>query len=202
MEPATDGRGLQIGRAQVEELHLGDRLLFRDVGDTDVLAMIAEVMFPDYADVRRTAGRWRMALKEMGLTPNGTYRQLKRFGLVREEATVRGWLLDPSRIGPQEEKDLVIIADAARDEELRRDAPRIWKAITDVRGAHLSAGTKLTDILLAELPASLGSMHDEEFRIQLSLGELWVVQVEDIGTQTEQRAVSIVNRLLWDDRFL
>ena len=188
-----------VEQVVVEDLQPGDSILFRNVGDSDVISLLAEQMYGSrYVDARKLAEEWRPVLRRIGSEASYIHRQLRRYGLSQQLSTVHRWLHDPSLIGPQNEADLRIIADVARDRWLQDHHTEVFEAIRNVRGAHMSAGTRLTDILLAELPDKLSMIGDRETRLELTLGDVWIVQVEEVLTVAEPRSYVEVNRLLWD----
>lgn len=183
----------------VEDLKPGDFILFRNVGDSDVISLIAEQMYGRrYTDARKLAEAWRPVLRRIGTDASYIHKQLRRHGLSQQVSTVQRWLHDPSLIGPQNEADLQIIADVARDRWLQTHRGEVFEAIRNVRGEHMSAGSRLTDILLAELPGKLSLIGDREVTLELTFGDVWIVQVEEVSVASEPRSAFEVNRLLWD----
>jgi hypothetical protein len=113
--------------------------------------------------------------------------------------TVQGWLADDSKIGPQSKADLEAIAYAVGDQRLLDDVPSIWDAIHVLRGEHLSAGVRLSRILLDKLPERLEDIQEGRTRIEIdNATSAWVVQVESISDRAELRPRSYINALLWD----
>ncbi|MHB1071729.1 MAG: DrmE family protein [Gemmatimonadaceae bacterium] len=188
-----------VEQVVVEDLQAGDHVLFRNVGDSDVISLLAEQMYGSrYTAARKLAEEWRPVLRRIGSEASHIHRQLRRHGLSQQLSTVQRWLHDPSLIGPQNETDLRIIADVARDRWLQGHHAEVFEAIRNVRGWHMSAGTRLTDILLAELPDKLSMIGEGETRLELTLGDVWIAQVEEVSTAAEPRSYVEVNRLLWD----
>src|SRR5690606_20786105 len=100
-----------VEQVVIDELQAGDYVLFRDAGESDVISLIAREMYGDaYVRARSLAESWRPVLRSIASDRNEIYRELRRNGLKQQAATVYGWLTDPSRIGPQNEKDLLVIA--------------------------------------------------------------------------------------------
>ena len=113
--------------------------------------------------------------------------------------TVRGWLADDSMIGPQTRADLAAIAYAVGDQRLLDEVPSIWEAIHILRGEHLSAGIRLSRILLEKLPERLEEIQEGRTRIEIdNATSAWIVQAESISDRAELRPRSYVNTLLWN----
>ena len=82
-------------------------------------------------------------------------------------------------------------------QELKKSKEAVWNAIKDLRGAHLSAGMRLRDVLLQKLPQVIGQVEEKGTRVDLGeLGSAWIVQVETIAAESEMRERSQVNRLI------
>jgi hypothetical protein len=183
----------------VDDLVAADSLLFRPVGSADVISLIAEEMYGGrYTKNRAVAESWRGALRSIGSNPHTVHQSLRRRGLQQHAVTVRGWMTDSATIGPQSENDIRIIADAAKDAVLLANAHTVFEAVRDVRGNHVQAGARLTEMLIAELPAKIHEVADTETRLDLTFGDVWIVQVEDVAPAREERSYVEVNRLLLD----
>lgn len=184
----------------VRKLQSGDFLLFRDHGDRDVIALIAEheLGSSQYERLRDIAGRWRGALRSIGEEPREVLRRLREQGLERNLLTIRIWLTDDSMIGPGSRRDLEIISRVSGDEYLQEHLDEVEAAIRAVRGAHVRAGSTLSQLLLAELPEKLPEVDEAGTRINFGFGSGYVVCVEEIGPQPEHRPYWEVNRLLFD----
>jgi hypothetical protein len=119
------------------------------------------------------------------------------FGLDRTTVTVGGWLGNPNRIGPGDNEDIRVIARAAGDTDLLATIDQVTESISKMRGAHLSAGTRLTKLLLGELRGRVDEIGDQPTLLDLGFGEAWVVQVEAIKSETVDCPANKVNRILW-----
>ena len=102
-------------------------------------------------------------------------------------------------IGPQSKADLEAIAYAVGDQKLLEASTSIWEAIHILRGEHLSAGMRLSRILLEKLPERLDEIQEGRTRIEIdNTTSAWVVQVESVSDRVEMSPRSYVNALLWD----
>jgi hypothetical protein len=122
-------------------------------------------------------------------------------GVHRSLATVRGWLRSESRIGPRSKADLLGIAEAFPSDVV---GERRWEdcadSIAEIRGLHLSAGAKLTDILAKQCQNVLVDAAEHEQRVELDVGAVWIVEIAEIDDGPSDWPVSSVNRLNWIDR--
>jgi hypothetical protein len=129
--------------------------------------------------------------------------ELEAVNCPRTLQTVRGWLNDDSMIGPQTKADLEAISYAVGSQQLLDDIGTTWNAIHLLRGEHLSAGMRLSRILLEKLPERLEEIQEGRTRIEIdNATSAWIVQVESISDRAEMRPRSYVNTLLWDTQDL
>lgn len=189
----------------VDELIEGDYVLFRDQSDRDIIRFVAERLSGEdsYNRIRELSGRWREALKKISGDPDEVYEALKAYGLSKTRQTIKNWFNDPEMIGPGAQSDVSFIAEAANDKWLARHAEDVWQAISKIRGAHMTAGFKLSEILAAQLPAQFAEIQGDETSISLSLdggsiGSAVILVVDGISEKAELAPYSMLNRALWD----
>jgi hypothetical protein len=189
-----------VTRRTLSEIQAGDVLVFRESGRKDVIQSLADAQVgPEAPAIRERAARWHRALRESGLNESTLMSELQEFKCPRTLQTVRGWLAD-SMIGPQTRDDLEAIAYAVGDQQLLDDVSLIWDAIHLLRGAHLSAGMRLSRILMEKLPERVWEIEEGRTRIEIdNATSAWIVQVESISEQSELRPRSYTNSLLWDN---
>lgn len=194
------GENYKVPRRPVAEMQAGDVLVFRESGRKDVIQSLADAQLgADAPAIRERAARWHRALRKSGLDESRLMTELEAVKCSRTLQTVRGWLADDSMIGPQTKDDLEAIAYAVGDQRLLEDVPSIWEAIRILRGEHLSAGMRLSKILLDKLPERLEEIQDGRTRIEIdNATSAWIVQVESIADRAELRPRSYLNTLLWD----
>ena len=199
-----NGTNATVGKlptVTVAQLSPGDFVLFRASGDKEFIRLIAEDILgaEEYERVRNVAERWRSSLQHLGTSPTEVQRRLAGYGLTRTPATIGAWLNNPDRIGPKNPRDIYYIAKAAGDGELLSDRNDVEKAISRIRGAHISAGDRLTELLLGELSGRLNQLDEQPVLLDLDYGEAWVVQVEVVEEERREYPSNLVNRLLWAD---
>jgi hypothetical protein len=193
--------GDRVPLRPVRKLVPGDFVLFRDHGDNDVIATIAEheIGADTYHELRRIADIWRPALESIGGDPYTVWRTLRAAGLDRSALTVRAWLTEGERIGPGSERDLRVIADVSGNGDLSAELDRVLAAIGAIRAAHIKAGFTLSELLLRELPGKLPEIDEMGGRVEFTFGGGWVVCIDDIAEAPEERPYWEVNRLLSED---
>jgi len=125
-------------------------------------------------------------------------RRLQDSGIRRHIVTLRSWLTNSSLIGPRSEDDVLAIAQAF---PLEGKSPADWKgcceAISELRGLHLSAGTRLADHLVARCGRMLLEPTETETAVEFQLGTVWILEVAEIEPATRSAPFGMINRLQW-----
>ncbi len=196
--------GFKVPRRRLTEINAGDVLVFRERGRRDVIQALADVeLGPEAPAIRESAALWHRALRQSGIDEASLMNELVAVKCPRTLQTVRGWLADDSMIGPQTKADLEAIAYAVGDEKLLEAVPSIWDAIHRIRGEHLSAGMRLSRILLEKLPERVDEIQEGRTRIEIdNTTSAWIVQVESVADSVDLRPRSYVNALLWNSEDL
>jgi hypothetical protein len=184
----------------IGELKVGDYVLFRATGDSDIIRSMVEdeIGANRYRKLRETATLWKKALQKIGRDPQEVFEKLREFGFSRHVQTVRAWLCRSSMIAPKNVEDIKIIARASGDQSLLEMLPAVERAISEINGHHISAGKRLTSQLLKELPRQLEVIGSGETEVDLGIGKVWIVRIEEIDESLTRVNHTIVNRLLWD----
>jgi hypothetical protein len=192
--------GSKVPMRSVDELEIGDYVLFRESGDSDVIRFIAEdqVGKETYQRLRADATRWRKALNSLGDDARRVWDRLRSVGFARHLLTVKSWLQDENRICPRDIDDVRKIAEASGDHALLELLPQLEKAKEELMSLHISAGFRLTQLLMTELPGKISSLGGGETELDLGIGKVWVVRIQDIERSASPQRRSQVNRLLWD----
>ncbi|GGK52600.1 hypothetical protein GCM10011322_44360 [Salinarimonas ramus] len=199
---AAKGRA-SVSSARVGDLTVGSRIVVRDGGDRDIVRIIAEgqVGTATYADLRRRANLWQVALRSSDCDPQEIAAVLREQGVVRYLVTVRSWLVNDDMIGPRSEQDFRAIQEAF---PLRgrgaREWDDCWKAIGDLRSLHVLAGNSLTERLAARCGRMLFEPSDTEMAVDLGIGTVWILEVSAIEDAIRQCPASHANRLIWLDQ--
>jgi hypothetical protein len=186
---------------RVSELCHGDFVVFREGGEKDVIQTIADrLMGAEAEKTRRLSRLWAEELRKSALTPSEIHAKMRGMGAVRCLVTIRSWLNDEGRIGPEQKSDLDLIERVTGSEVLRERKDAVWAAITEVRSQHLSAGMRLSSFLLKKLPDCVTAVEDGGSRVNVEdMVSAWIVQVEETGEALEDVPRSLVNALRWEE---
>ena len=193
--------GERLPTATASNLSDDDFVLFRAGGDKDFIRLLAEdgLGVDEYERLRGIAQRWRAPLRRLGDNPAKVSRSLLQLGLSRTQQTIAHWLSDPDLIAPRDAGDIEVIAMASGDSALLNDITSVSEAISKIRGAHIGAGSRLTQLILQEVRGHRAQLDGEPVLLDLGCGRAWVVQVKTAEAEERECPVDQVNRLLWAD---
>ena len=143
-----DSNAERLPERPVSDLQPGDLVMMVRGSDRDVVAHAADRHLP--AGLRATSKLWQEALRRHVREKrdySGLREALASHGCKRTVQTIRGWISDGRRIGPQEPLESVLraVVSVTLDERLRLRVEECAKAIRDVRSAHISAGHELQE---------------------------------------------------------
>jgi hypothetical protein len=114
--------------------------------------------------------------------------------------TIRAWLASDLLIGPRSDEDVMAIGEAF---PVAGKTESHWRsccdAIGELRGLHLSAGSRLSDILAQRCGGLLFEPSETETAVDLGIGTVWVIQVGEIDAIPITVPTYLVNRLQWTD---
>jgi hypothetical protein len=199
----TMGAISTVTEIDVADLVPGTRIIIRESGDKDVIREMAEQEIGEssYVSLRDQASLWKLAIRQSNLGAQEISRRLARVGVNRSLSTIRGWLRSESCIGPRSKTDLLGIREAF---PVNAASERLWDdcaaAVAEIRGLHLSAGAKLTDILAKQCQNVLVDAAEHEQRVELDFGAVWIVEIAETDDTRSDWPLSSVNRLNWIDR--
>ena len=197
----SQGDDRRLRTVTAADLSIDDFVLFRAGGGKEFIRLLAEdaLGIEEYERVRAIAERWKLSLRRLGSTPTTVQRRLERYGLHRTLPTIAGWMGNPDLIGPGYEDDIEVIGRAADDSELLETLSTVSDAISRIRGAHIGAGSHLTQLILDEVHGRLSQLDDQPVLLDLGYGQAWVVQVEAVDSRQREYPVDQVSHLLWTD---
>jgi hypothetical protein len=191
-----------IDAVEPEDLRPGMRVVLREGGEKDVIRLLAEqrIGAQAYAGLRQTSSLWREALRASELDAGSIARRLRAVGIRRHMVTIRYWLASDQLIGPRSDEDVLAIADAfPLQGKTERDWTKCCHAISELRGLHLSAGARLSDILADRCGGILFEPSDREIAVDLGIGTVWIIEVGEIDPEPVVVPANCANRLQWSD---
>ena len=198
---SSPGDGVRLKPATASDLSNDDFVLFRAGGVKEFIRLLAEDELgnAEYERIRTIAEGWKSPLRRLGSTPAAVQKRLESFGLHRTLPTIAGWMGNPNLIAPRNEEDMKIIGRAVDDAEFLKELISVGVAISKIRGAHVAAGSRLTQLILGEVRGRFSQLDDQPVLLDLGYGQAWVVQVEAIDARQRAYPADQTNRLLWAD---
>ncbi|MCK1480543.1 ATP-binding protein [Bradyrhizobium sp. 197] len=200
VQGGSEGRKSGVEHIEISDLRPGMRIIVREGGEKDVIKAVAQDICGDekYDRLWKRASLWRDALKSGDSDPSRVARRLQDSGVRRHIVTLRSWVTNPSLIGPRSDDDVLAIAKAFPIEgQSSADWKGCCEAISELRGLHLSAGTRLADHLVTRCGRMLLEPTETETAVEFQLGTVWILEVADVEPATRSAPSGLINRLQW-----
>ena len=192
--PVIDPRTYQYRNKTVEELTAGDIIVFRQSGDREILREIAEKLYPEtYEKLAVQAAEWKHWLNTLGTNVSDIWLKLSEHGLQRNFMTITNWVKNEDLIGPQNLKDILVIAETTGRKENIERAQEVANAVRELRGIHVEAGFKLTKLLMNLLSKELNEDGQDHENLDTSLTDVELMTVEEVDMEPVQIMPALVN---------
>jgi hypothetical protein len=195
-------RSSQVEPIEAADIRSGTRLIIREGAEKDIIRLLAEqrIGIEKYKKLKQISSLWRDALRASGLDAVRIARSLEVVGVRRHLVTVRSWLVNDALIGPRSDEDVIAIGEAF---PISGKTDKDWRsccdAIDELRSLHLSAGSRLSELLAERCGAMLFEPSDTEIAVDLGIGTVWVVEVGEVDATSVLVPLSSANRLQWAD---
>ena len=190
-----------IKQKSVNELRIGDALLFRRGTDSDVIRAAADKILPP--GTRDKSSLWRRALLQYAereaITSEKLWQRLRETGCPLQHQTIRVWLTSGNIIAPQAyRRDVGVIAKLTADASLIQHMDDVLAAISEVRSAHLSASHQLARQVIARAVSIIKEERQQAKLVEIEANVV-IVRLAEVDAESNSVAVSWTNRLLEDD---
>lgn len=184
-----------------ESLRLGDVIAFINT-ERDILVELVEreTDSRDYAAVKGWTDLWKDLLKDYFASIDYHFKRLVRdlraYGCKKHEVTIRTWLQDENRIGPNDDADLLSIAYLTKSQRLKENIPSVRSAISTMTGWRMKASDSVRDKIKRQLAdIAEPSIINSTMEIQ-DLGKVEILKVHELNGAVEEVDKRYVNRLL------
>lgn len=197
----------ELVQKKLKELGVGDILVFiegieKDLIDTIIkqlmsLKEIKEAYSEDYG----LSKEWKIILKEYsvknGLTLKGLSEKLKYYGVNRESATIRSWMVD-AIVGPQEEEVYKVIGKLTQSEILTNNYKKIFEACNNIRRLQLKVRKAIVKSLLKDSTLDNLDSIDELIIKNISdeINYVNQVEIQRIYKVDKEVPIYVTNRIL------
>ena len=193
-----------IHSKKFEALQTGDVIAFINT-DRDVLVeLVQRNTKPDeLAAVKKWTDLWKNLLREYYASIGNNFKRLvedlKEYECKRHEVTIRTWLQDDNRIGPDDDTDLISIALLTNSELLNENISIVRKAISQMTSWRMRASDFVRDKIKNKLlEIARTSIINSSIEIQ-DLGRVEILKICELKKESEEIDKKYVHRLIPKD---
>jgi len=190
-----------LHRRKVESLQTGDVIVLINT-DRDILVELVEknINSKELASVKQWTDLWKNLLKEYYASIGSDFKKLiedlRKNDCQKHEVTIRAWLQDESRIGPDDNADLISIALLTNSNLLNDNINTVREAIRKMTGWRMKASDLITDKIKTWIHEFANSSIINKKILVEGLGSVIVLKVIEVSNMWESIDVRYVNRLL------
>lgn len=195
------GEKANLHRRKVEVLQTGDVIALINT-DRDILVELVEknTNTNELASVKQWTELWKTLLKEYYASIGNDFKKLvedlRKNDCKKHEVTIRTWLQDESRIGPDDNADLISIALLTNSNLLNDNIYTVREAIRKMTGWRMKASDFITDKIKAQIHEFADSSIINKKILVEGLGSVIVLKVIEVSNVWENIDLKYVNRLL------
>ena len=195
------GEKSNIYRRKIESLQTGDVIALINT-DRDILVELVEknTNTKELAAVKQWTELWKNLLKDYYISIGSNFKKLvedlRNNDCKRHEVTIKTWLQDENKIGPDDNTDLISIALLTNSNLLNDNITTVRESIRKMTGWRMQASDFITDKIKAQIHEFAdSSIINKKISIE-GLGSVIVLKVIEISNGWENIDVRYVNKLL------
>jgi hypothetical protein len=193
---------IRLHYRKTDDLQVGDTVAVISTERDILVDLVRQNADPqEFKTVKYWTDLWKDLLKKY-YHDNGSnfqllLKELRRNSCIRHEATIRTWLQDENRIGPDDDHDLISIALTAGSDLLYENIPIVRKSISTMTGWRMRA----SDHIIAQIRLQLqqaGKISEAGSR-KLNIAGLGKVQLLTVASTDEHyrhQDFRFINRIL------
>lgn len=191
-------------RKKAEALKPGDIIALINT-DRDILAELVEksTTQEDLVEVKQWTDLWKNLLKEYFISIDKDFKKLvndlRKYDCQKHEVTIRTWLLDENRIGPDDDSDLISIALLTNSDLLNDNTDMVRKAIRKMTGWRMKAADAIIKKIKSKIHEFADSSIINNTIVIEELGSLTVLRITEVSEKPENIDGRYINRLLQKD---
>jgi len=193
-------------KKKIEELKSGDVLVLINT-DKDILVELVEknTNTKELASVKQWTELWKDLLKEYYVSIGYDFKKLvadlRKNNCTKHEVTIRTWLQDASRIGPNDDSDLISIGHLTNSNLLTENIKTVRESIRKMIGWRMKASNFIIEKIKTQIhQLADSSIINKEISIE-GLGSVKILKVIDISNIWENIDIRYGNRLLQKEVF-
>ena len=190
-----------LHRRKIEALKTGDVIALINT-DRDILVELVEknTNTKELASVKKWTELWKNLLKEYYASTGNDFKKLvdglRKNDCKKHEVTIKAWLQDESRIGPDDDSDLISIALLTNSNLLNDNINAVREAIRKMTGWRMKASDFITDKIKSQIHEFAdSSIINRKITVE-GLGSVIVLKIIEVSIMWENIDVRYVNRSL------
>lgn len=199
-----DAPSPKIINKKVDDIKPGDIIAFINT-ERDVLVELIErnTNQENLSEIKKWTEIWRELLlkkfEELNRNFNELITELRKNGCIRHKATIKTWLQDEMRIGPQNDDDLKCIAKMSNSELLLNNISLVRESIGKMIGLRMKAANYISEIIKQKLHQLIDENLINKEIILEGLGRIVILQVSEISNTWDIIDYKHVNKLLSEE---
>ncbi|PKP35383.1 MAG: hypothetical protein CVU00_02575 [Bacteroidetes bacterium HGW-Bacteroidetes-17] len=198
---SAKGEKSNVYRKKLDSLKPSDVIALINT-DRDILVELVEKNTKpnDLAEVKQWTELWRNLLKEYYFSIGENFKKLvndlRNYDCKKHEVTIRTWLQDENRIGPDDNADLISIALLTNSNLLFENIDKVRESISRMTGWRMKAADFVSDRIRKKIYEFADiSIINSKITIE-GLGSVEILKVIEVSNKWENIDVRFVNRLL------
>ena len=195
------GGEANLHRKRIEALKTGDVIALINT-DRDILVELVEknTNTKELTSVKQWTELWKNLLREYYASIGNDFKKLvddlRKNDCKKHGVTIRAWLQDESRIGPNDNADLISIASLTNSNLLNDNISIVREAIRKMTGWRMRASGFITDKIKSQIHEFAdSSIINKNISVE-GLGSVIVLKVIEVSNVWQNIDVRYVNRLL------
>lgn len=193
-------------RRRIETLKTGDVIALINT-DRDILVDLVEknTNTKELASVKEWTDLWKNLLKQYYSSIGNDFKtlvdNLRKNDCKKHEVTIKAWLQDENRIGPDDDADLISIALLTNSNLLNDNINTVREAIRKMTGWRMKASDLITDKIKSQIHKFADiTVINKKIPVE-GLGSVNVLKVIEVSNMWENIDVRYVNRLLQKENY-
>lgn len=190
-----------LHRKKIDAFKPGDVIALINT-DRDILAELVEknTNKRDLDSVKQWTDLWKNLLKEYFISIGSDFKKLvddlRKNDCMKHEVTIRTWLQDENRIGPDDDADLISIALLANSNLLNDNIHKVRESIRKMTGWRMKASDFISDKIKSRIHEFADAANINKKILVEGLGSVIVLKVIEVSNSWENIDTRFVNRLL------
>lgn len=190
-----------IHRKKIEVLQTGDVIAFINTDRDVLIELVEKITKPnELASVKKWTELWKILLRNYFALIDYDFKklveELKKYNCTKHPVTIKTWLQDDNRIGPEDDEDLISIALLTQSNELYENILTVRKAISQM----ISWRMKASDLVREKIKTKLLTIAKQPIintSIEIpDLGRVEILKVIELKKDTEEIDKKYIHRLI------